>query len=605
MRSSAGEACAGSSSCSTPSAGGSSSSPRRASHGSTSALSRLPATITSSPAPSRVRPASAAPRSSRNGRAAAIALRSGPWRSSSTSPSSTTRSTSATASSSGARSSGRRRRSEPELLPRCRSETTRVRSFAYLLGEHEADVLADHVELGDVVHAARAEEVDKLADELLGCARAGGDTHHARARQPLLLHLAHGVRRVARAHNQHQVAAGSHLLDGRLAVGGGVTDVVGARADDVREALAQTLEDGARFVHGERRLGDVCDPLGILELELLDILLALDEHDLVGRLAHRPFHLLVPVVPDQHHRVALLGEADGLAVDLRDERAGGVDRVQAARSRARAHAGGDAMCGEHAHGVLRHFGLLLDEDRPAFAQLSDDVLVVHDLLAHVHRRSVDRERAFDGLHRAIDPCAVTARRREQQLLDAVGHGCHCRGRPGTLTLMSQRHLDRLTPVDASFLHQESAVSHMHIGGLTIVEGPPPSMEEFLEQIRRRLHLVPRYRHKLAYTAIDSGRPVWVDDPSFNLDYHVRHTALPAPGKWEQLQDLTARIFSQQLDRSKPLWEMWLIEGLEDDRFALITKTHHSLIDGIAGVDLATVLFDLSPDPPRTPITGRA
>ena len=145
---------------------------------------------------------------------------------------------------------------------------------------------------------------------------------------------------------------------------------------------------------------------------------------------------------------------------------------------------------------------------------------------------------------------------------------------------------------------------MHIGGLTIVEGPPPMMEEFLEQIRRRLHLVPRYRHKLAYTALDSGRPVWIDDPSFNLDYHVRHTALPAPGRWEQLQDLTARIFSQQLDRSKPLWEMWLIEGLEDDRFALITKTHHALIDGIAGVDLATVLFDLSPDPPALTHSGR-
>ncbi len=171
--------------------------------------------------------------------------------------------------------------------------------------------------------------------------------------------------------------------------------------------------------------------------------------------------------------------------------------------------------------------------------------------------------------------------------------------------MSQRHLDRLTPVDASFLHQESPVSHMHIGGVTIVEGPPPKMEDFLEQIRRRLHLVPRYRHKLAHTALDSGRPVWIDDPSFNLEYHVRHTALPAPGRWEQLQDLTARIFSQQLDRSKPLWEMWLIEGLEDDRFALITKTHHSLIDGIAGVDLATVLFDLSPDPPQIPHSKRA
>ncbi|MEA2200276.1 MAG: diacylglycerol O-acyltransferase / wax synthase [Solirubrobacteraceae bacterium] len=145
---------------------------------------------------------------------------------------------------------------------------------------------------------------------------------------------------------------------------------------------------------------------------------------------------------------------------------------------------------------------------------------------------------------------------------------------------------------------------MHIGGVTLVEGPAPTMDEFLEQIRMRLHLVPRYRQKLAHTALDSGRPVWIDDPSFNLEYHIRHTALPAPGRWEQMQDLTARIFSQQLDRSKPLWEMWLIEGLEDDRFALITKTHHSLIDGIAGVDLATVLFDISPDPPPVTNSGR-
>jgi len=171
--------------------------------------------------------------------------------------------------------------------------------------------------------------------------------------------------------------------------------------------------------------------------------------------------------------------------------------------------------------------------------------------------------------------------------------------------MAQKHLDRLTPVDASFLHQEGPSSHMHVGGLTIVEGPPPPMEEFLEQIRRRLHLVPRYRHKLAFTALDSGRPVWIDDPNFNLEYHVRHTALPTPGGFDQLSGLTARIFSQQLDRSKPLWEMWMIEGLADDRFALISKTHHSLIDGIAGIDLATVLFDLSPDPPPLSHSGRA
>ncbi len=160
-------------------------------------------------------------------------------------------------------------------------------------------------------------------------------------------------------------------------------------------------------------------------------------------------------------------------------------------------------------------------------------------------------------------------------------------------------------MDASFLHQEGPNSHMHVGGLTILEGPAPAMEDFLEQIRRRLHLVPRYRHKLAYTALDAGRPVWVDDPTFNLEFHVRHTALPSPGSWEQLRNLTARIFSQALDRSKPLWEMWLIEGFEGDRFALISKTHHSLIDGIAGVDLATVLFDVSPNPAPLRHSGRA
>lgn len=163
--------------------------------------------------------------------------------------------------------------------------------------------------------------------------------------------------------------------------------------------------------------------------------------------------------------------------------------------------------------------------------------------------------------------------------------------------MAQRHLDRLTAIDASFLHQESPNSHMHVGGLTIIDGPAPPVEDLLEQIRKRLHLVPRYRHKLAHTALDSGRPVWVDDPSFNLEYHVRHTALPQPGDIEQLRALTARVFSQALDRSKPLWEMWLIEGLGDGSFALISKNHHALIDGVSGIDLATVLFDLTPEPP--------
>ncbi len=162
--------------------------------------------------------------------------------------------------------------------------------------------------------------------------------------------------------------------------------------------------------------------------------------------------------------------------------------------------------------------------------------------------------------------------------------------------MSQQHLDRLTSIDASFLHQEGRDSHMHIGGVLIFEGPVPDFEEFLDHVRGRLHLVPRYRQKLATPPLEAGRPLWVDDPDFNLEYHVRHTALPSPGSEEQLFLLASRIASQQLDRSKPLWENWLVEGLEDGRFALISKTHHALVDGISGVDLASVLFDVERAP---------
>ena len=108
--------------------------------------------------------------------------------------------------------------------------------------------------------------------------------------------------------------------------------------------------------------------------------------------------------------------------------------------------------------------------------------------------------------------------------------------------------------------------------------------------------MPRYRQKLAVPPIEMGRPLWVDDPNFNLEYHIRHTALPAPGSEEQLLLLASRIFSQQLDRSRPLWETWLVERLDGNRFAMISKTHHSLVDGISGVDLATVLFDAEPVP---------
>ena len=138
---------------------------------------------------------------------------------------------------------------------------------------------------------------------------------------------------------------------------------------------------------------------------------------------------------------------------------------------------------------------------------------------------------------------------------------------------------------------------MHVASVIIFDGPPPTHEEFRDHIESRLHLVPRFRQKLRFVPFDQGRPVWVDDPHLNLDYHVRQTALPAPGSEEQLRNLASRIFSQQLDRSKPLWELWLVEGLEGDRFAIVGKSHHALVDGVSGVDITTVLFDLEDDPP--------
>jgi len=168
----------------------------------------------------------------------------------------------------------------------------------------------------------------------------------------------------------------------------------------------------------------------------------------------------------------------------------------------------------------------------------------------------------------------------------------------------QQHLDRLSSTDASFLHQEGRSSHMHIGGVLVFEGPVPAFDAFADHVRGRLHLVPRYRQKLAVPPLQAGRPLWVDDADFNLDYHLRHTALPAPGGEQQLLALVARIASQQLDRSKPLWETWLVDGLQGGRFALISKAHHALVDGVSGVDLASVLFDLAAQPP-TPAEGLA
>jgi WS/DGAT/MGAT family acyltransferase len=163
--------------------------------------------------------------------------------------------------------------------------------------------------------------------------------------------------------------------------------------------------------------------------------------------------------------------------------------------------------------------------------------------------------------------------------------------------------DRLSGLDTSFLHLERGPAHMHVASTTIFEGPIPEYRELVEHIDSRLHLVPRFRQKLRFVPLGQGRPRWVDDPHLNLDYHIRHTALPAPGSEEQLRILAARLFSQRLDRSKPLWEMWLVDKLEGDRFAIVTKTHHCLVDGVSGVDITNVLFDAAPDPPSPPVAA--
>jgi len=158
--------------------------------------------------------------------------------------------------------------------------------------------------------------------------------------------------------------------------------------------------------------------------------------------------------------------------------------------------------------------------------------------------------------------------------------------------------DRLSGLDASFLSLERSGAHMHVGSVLVFEGQAPPYDEFVAKLEQRLHLVPRYRQKLAFPPLVQGRPVWIDDPHFNARYHVRHTALPAPAGEDELRSLAGRIFAQALDRSKPLWEIWLVDRVGDDAFALISKTHHALVDGVSGVDISTVLFDLEPDPPE-------
>lgn len=161
-------------------------------------------------------------------------------------------------------------------------------------------------------------------------------------------------------------------------------------------------------------------------------------------------------------------------------------------------------------------------------------------------------------------------------------------------------MERMSAQDAIFLYAEDARNPMHVGAVAILEGPAPRYGDLIRTVVRKLHLVPRYRQRVRFVPGDLGRPVWADDPHFQILYHVRHTAVPPPGGDDELRNLAGRLLAQQLDRHKPLWELWMVEGLRDGRWALVTKTHHCMVDGVAGTDLLTVLFDHSPHPRPLP-----
>src|SRR3978361_149564 len=151
-------------------------------------------------------------------------------------------------------------------------------------------------------------------------------------------------------------------------------------------------------------------------------------------------------------------------------------------------------------------------------------------------------------------------------------------------------MEWMSPIDSSFLHIENGTTPMHIGGVSIFEGPPPPFADLRAMVSGKLGLVPRYRQKVRFVPLAAGPPIWVEDPHFSLDYHLRHTAIPSPGSELQLRQMARRVFSGALDRDKPLWELWMVEGMHDGRWALLSKVHHCMVDGVAATDLMSVMF---------------
>lgn len=162
--------------------------------------------------------------------------------------------------------------------------------------------------------------------------------------------------------------------------------------------------------------------------------------------------------------------------------------------------------------------------------------------------------------------------------------------------------ERLSALDASFLYAEHRTAAMHVGAVMTFappDGHPFDVAGFTALIEHRLPLVPRYRQKVREVPGGLGLPVWVDDPDFDIDFHVRHAALAAPGTEDVLRELVGRLLARQLDRSRPLWEVYVVEGLADGRLAVVTKTHHAMVDGLASMDIGSVLLDLTPEPRET------
>jgi WS/DGAT/MGAT family acyltransferase len=156
----------------------------------------------------------------------------------------------------------------------------------------------------------------------------------------------------------------------------------------------------------------------------------------------------------------------------------------------------------------------------------------------------------------------------------------------------------MSPTDAGFYYAESENAPLHVGSVAVFEGPAPSYGDLVRLLVGKLPQVPRYRQRVREVPMQLGRPMWVDDPHFQILYHVRHTAVPSPGGDEQLRNLAGRVLGQRLDMAKPLWEVWLVEGLENGRWAIISKVHHCMVDGIAGTDLMQLIFDVDPDAPH-------